>query len=96
MPYSFFLLIGLFALQYRSIVAAEEEHLEKVFGEEYRRYRRSVPSFFLTFRRYCGVSTEYDFRRAVRAERATFQTIGGLFLLLIVRWFVLGSILPLL
>lgn len=96
MPYSVFILVGLFVLQYWPIVEAEEQYLNKAFGREYRRYRRSVSSFFPAFQRYDGVRTEYDLGRAMRAERPTFQTIGGLFLLLILRWFVFSSILPLL
>ncbi len=96
MPYSIFILIGLFVLQYWPIVEAEEQCLEKTFGQEYRRYRRFVPAFFPVLRRYDGARDEYDVRRALRAERPTFQTIGGLFVLLVLRWFFFNSTLPLL
>jgi protein-S-isoprenylcysteine O-methyltransferase Ste14 len=39
------LLVGLYVLVHRLHAPTEEQHLERAFGDEYRRYRRETPRF---------------------------------------------------
>ncbi len=39
------LLVAIFFLVHRSYLATEERHLERTFGDEYRRYRDTAPRF---------------------------------------------------
>jgi protein-S-isoprenylcysteine O-methyltransferase Ste14 len=95
MPYLMVILLLFFFFQYYSIVKAEEEFLATKFGEEYVLYRNSVPAFLPRLRRTEGNDGDFNFSRALKSERATFQNIGALYLLLGVRCFVLDSKLPL-
>ncbi len=95
MPYLMFILLLLFFVQYYSIVRSEEEFLERKFGKEYIRYRESVPSFFPRWKRYGSTGGKFSLSRTLKSERSTFQTIGVLYLLIVLRCFFLESKLPL-
>lgn len=95
MPYLMVILLLFFFFQYHSIIKAEEEYLATKFGEDYVLYRDSVPAFFPRLRRKERNNGDFSFSRALRTERATFQNIGALYLLLAVRCFFLDSKLPL-
>ena len=58
------------------VARAEEDHLEEIFGEEYRRYRNSVPGFWPNVRKYSSPETLTVSVRAIR--RVTVETAGVL------------------
>ena len=58
---------ALFALQYRAIIAAEEDFLREKFGAEYEAWCRRVPRFWPRLARAVG-GRPWDFRRALRKE----------------------------
>lgn len=95
MPYLMVILLLFFFFQYYSIMKVEEEFLEEKFGEEYIGYRKSVPAFFPKRKRRQKNDMKFSLSRALRAERATFQNLGALYLLLLFRYFFLKSRLPL-
>jgi protein-S-isoprenylcysteine O-methyltransferase Ste14 len=91
MPYMLGVFVLAFAFQYALIVALEEEHLQKTFGEEYTRYRRHVPRFFPSFRRYPhAVETPFDGRAGLRSDRRTFQSMTLVVLAIALRWYTKG------
>ncbi len=49
-----------------AVVLMEEKHLDILFGEEYRRYRLSVPRFWPRFRNYKSPETITIYTRAIR------------------------------
>lgn len=64
----FSLLVLAFAAYYPLVIRAEEEHLERLQGDDFRRYKASVPAFyprFSTFREQA--SYPVDARRMRRA-----------------------------
>mgnify|MGYP000160848568 CR=1 FL=1 len=88
MPYLPIIALAFFIFQYTLIVSREEEHLQKVFGEEYTRYCENVPRFFFRFTSY---ETERSFtrspelKRGIQSEMRTLQAIGVIIVVLIVR-----------
>jgi len=83
-----------FLFQYSLIVSLEEEYLEKTFGNEFARYRESVPRFIPSFRRYAGAShvqPDLDWKRGVISERRTLQAIALVSVLLVVIRYWRGS-----
>ena len=66
-PWLLLLAAALFWLQYRAIIAAEEDFLRSRFGAEFDSYCARVPRFWPALRR-AGASRPWDFRRALRKE----------------------------
>ncbi|MCD5384264.1 isoprenylcysteine carboxylmethyltransferase family protein [candidate division WOR-3 bacterium] len=81
LPWMFLIYIPLFFLEYKIIIDVEEEFLLAKFGDEYRRYRRDVPSIFPLPKRYNRDKINPDFIRALKSERDTFITIVLVYLL---------------
>ncbi len=82
-----------FLLQYSLIVSLEEEHLDVAFGEEYQRYRASVPRFFPKLIKYESGGNRQpalDWKRGLQSERRTLQAITILVVVLIVIWLKSG------
>ncbi len=78
-----------FVFQYNMIVSLEEEFLEKEFGDAYAEYRRNVPRFIprpTPWTSEKGAYQSVDWNGAIRSEKRTFQAIGLVTLLIIVRW----------
>lgn len=96
MPYLISILLLLFFIQYYAIIRVEEEFLEKKFSEAYLSYKNRVPAFFPRLKRYRGQGPKFHLLRALKSERPTFQTVGILCLLLLLRCLFLDSKLPLL
>lgn len=63
----FALAAALFALQYRAIIAAEEEFLRGRFGAQYEEYCARVPRFWPRLQR-AQSARPWDYRRALRKE----------------------------
>lgn len=59
---------ALFALQYRAIIAAEEDFLRSRFGAEFDAYCARVPRFWPRVRAADPARRPYDWRRALRKE----------------------------
>ena len=57
-------------------IKMEEAHLERIFGEEYRDYRRQVPRFWPSLRRYAGLDMLEVPSRII--ARAAIETSGVL------------------
>ena len=78
--------IGFF-LEYYLIVRAEESYLEQKFGEEYRRYKMSVPRFLPSFfRRYSSTQkVSPNFKMAFLSEKSTLLLLLGLYVLFFLR-----------
>ncbi len=82
-----------FFLQYSLIVSLEEEHLGAAFGEEYQRYRASVPRFFPKLVKYQSGDNRHpalDWKRGLQSERRTLQAIAILVVVLIAIWLKSG------
>ncbi len=78
-----------FIFQYSMIVSLEEEFLEKEFGEAYAEYRKNVPRFIPRFTPWSSgaAATQVpDWNGALKSERRTFQAMGLVTLLIVVRW----------
>ncbi|MBL8025214.1 MAG: isoprenylcysteine carboxylmethyltransferase family protein [Fibrobacteres bacterium] len=76
MPYMVFIYAALYSIQYYFIVKLEEERLEDVFGDEYRRYKAAVPRFIPTFRKYEGASdVPFSGAVAIKNEKKVFVSI---------------------
>jgi protein-S-isoprenylcysteine O-methyltransferase Ste14 len=74
-----------FIVQYTLIVSLEEEYLIKTFGDDYRRYVRSVPRFVPTFKRFPGstnIQPDLDWIRGIISEKSTLLAITCVTLLL--------------
>lgn len=79
-----------FLIQYYLIISLEEEHLLKVYGEEYKQYKNYVPKFFPSFRKYQLSSRNQpglDWKKGLRSERRTLQAIALIIILILVIWF---------
>jgi protein-S-isoprenylcysteine O-methyltransferase Ste14 len=87
MPWMALIGIAFFAFQYSCIVHLEEEYLSKTFGDTYEAYRRSVRRWIPALRGYRSPEQMLpDWKRALKAERNTFQAIAILFVLIFFRW----------
>ena len=82
-PYLPLVYIPIFFLYYGAIVLAEEDFLEREFGEDFIKYKREVPRFIprfpLKWRR-----GDADFGEALRSEKSTFILILSWLLLTVV------------
>lgn len=97
MPWMVIAVMGLFALQYGLIIALEEEHLRKKFGEKYERYVANVPRFLprLTpFRpdsappssRAARAQQRKPWARTLRIERSTLLMLLLMTSAILLRW----------
>ncbi len=92
-PWLMIAALAYFFIQYSLIVTLEEEHLAGAFGEEYQRYRASVPRFIPKLVKYPpgnNEQPELDWKRGLQSERRTLQAITGLVVVLIVISFMPG------
>jgi len=82
-----------FTWEYTMIVSLEEQHLAVKFEGQYERYRRSVPRFVPTLKRYIAENNpqpEIDWKRGFTSEKRTLQAITLLTAVVIVLWYVRG------
>jgi protein-S-isoprenylcysteine O-methyltransferase Ste14 len=80
-----------FSFQYYEIVLAEEEFLEKEFGESYLEFKNHVPRFLPRLVPYRNAAQEHqlpNWKEAVHSERRTFQALGLVLLVLLVLWYM--------
>lgn len=92
-PWMALVAFAVFATEYALIVSLEEEYLMKTFGEEYARYRKDVPRFIPTLRKYergDNPQPELDWRRGFSSEKRTLEAIGIITLVIILLWRVGG------
>lgn len=78
------IVVALFALQYRAIIAAEEQFLRDRFGAAYEAYCARVPRFWPRLGR-AGAPRPWDFRRALRKEHNPAAAWTALAVLLVAR-----------
>ena len=65
--------LALFAVQYRAIIAAEESFLRERFGAKFEEYRHAVPRFWPRLRGRIAPSPRgWSWRRALRKEHNPF------------------------
>jgi|Deesub1362B_J571_1020462.scaffolds.fasta_scaffold15544_2 protein-S-isoprenylcysteine O-methyltransferase Ste14 len=92
MPWMLFIVLAFFVFQYGLIISLEEEFLRGKFGELYRQYCRHVPRIFPRFRPYrSGQNRKPSLAAALKSELSTFLNFFGTFLLIFLRWKLLGS-----
>jgi protein-S-isoprenylcysteine O-methyltransferase Ste14 len=69
--------MGLFAVQYRAIIAAEEQFLRAKFGRRFDEYAARVPRFWPRLR-LAGARGPWSWRRALRKEHNPFAAWAAL------------------
>ena len=74
----------IFFVYYYLIIKEEESCLEKKFGEEFIRYRKSTPAFCPNFRKW--KRGQFLGRDALRMESSTYLTVGFIFLLFLIKF----------
>lgn len=80
-----------FAVQYRLIVAGEEEYLAGRFGAEYEEYRRQVPRFLPRLTRYvpsAAPAKALNPSEGLASEKRTLQAVGIVTLMLVIIYIV--------
>jgi len=82
-PWAFLLAAVAFGILYFSIVPAEEEYLFRRFGQEYRRYRESVPRFIPRLRPFPGREQMPFAWRAVYGELFMALFLTGIYIALL-------------
>jgi protein-S-isoprenylcysteine O-methyltransferase Ste14 len=78
-----------FIVQYRLIVALEEEFLEKEFGAGYLEYKKQVPRFIprlVPYRTAAQAGQRPNWYEALRSETRTFQALVLVVGVLVVLW----------
>ena len=76
-----------FVLIYPRVILREEEHLERLFPDEFRKYRASVPRFFPRLTLRPRLTFSFDQYLANREYNAAMGLIGALALFL-AKWWV--------
>ena len=71
--------ITTFWLYYERIMIAEEAFLAEKFGEEYRRWAASTPTFVPALRQWRPNDHSFSFRTVLRAEHSALLVIGALY-----------------
>jgi protein-S-isoprenylcysteine O-methyltransferase Ste14 len=90
-PWLTMMALGFFLFQYNMIVQNEERYLAERFRDEYENYRRCVPKFFPSWKRYHGGKNEQpalEWKRGLDSEKRTLQAIVLLTVVLVIRWMV--------
>ncbi|MGB9876563.1 MAG: methyltransferase family protein [bacterium] len=80
----------LFALIYVPTIKGEEDFLEKRFGEEYERYKLSVPCFFPSFKKRSSIKENCGFKWSRVKENKELRSL--FFSLLLIFLFFLKKI----
>lgn len=84
----------LFFVQYQSIVAWEENHLRKEFGEAYSKYCQTVPRWIPSYSSVVQMVSEFDWtilqnqaivRATLHSERNTLLAIGAIITMIFLR-----------
>ena len=82
LPYLLYLVILYFSIQYSLSVNYEESELEKLYGEDFLKYKESVPRFYPRLSAYPKKSKyEMDLSTALVSEKTTFLAIVGFIIL---------------
>jgi len=90
-PWLVFAALVWFSFQYYQIVMAEEEFLEKEFGEAYLEFKNNVPRFLPQLVPYKSSAQEHqlpNWKEAAHSERRTFQALALVLAILLVLWLV--------
>lgn len=87
-PYLQIIGIIYFLVQYYCIIIAEEEYLEKYFGEKYLKYKKSVGRFFYIFRSIPNEiksDIKFNLMKGLKSESKTLiAIIFNVFLIIII------------
>jgi len=87
MPWLLLIFLVLFGLQYRMIIALEEEHLRQRFGKIYAEYLEQVPRFMPRLTPFRPQSTPgMPLARALRIEKDTLLSTLLISLAIFLRW----------
>ena len=87
MPWFLLLYLILFYFQYTAIIGLEEEFLRNKFGRIYSEYEKNVPRFFPQIKNWGqGNRLPTGFKKALRTERNTLQSLSAVTILLLIRW----------
>ena len=71
-----------YLIVYLNLILYEEEKLEQIFGEEFRKYKREVPRLIPNFKKV-NFRGGYDFSLAMR-EHKEWQTWLGILVVFVV------------
>ena len=77
-----FLIILIWWIYYERIMFAEEDFLQKKFGEAFTAWADKTPAFFPSFSNWTQPELPFSFKTVVRREYTTFFAIIGVFSLL--------------
>lgn len=89
MPYLLLIVAVYFGIQYNLIVLSEEAALLRLFGEQFTRYRNSVPRFIPRMKpSSLNNPLSPDWKTGMRTERSTFMSLGAILLMFIVRMMI--------
>ncbi len=88
-PYLLLVVTVYFGIQYKLIVLSEETELLRLFGEQFIRYRTSVPRFIPRMKPLSlNNPLSPDWKTGMRTERSTFMSLSAILLMFIVRMMI--------
>ena len=88
-PYLPIVTLLYFIFQYEMIVSLEEEHLAQKYGAEYQQYRKAVPKFIPSPKKYnsnINGQPKVDWNRGLKSENRTLQAILIIIVIIIILW----------
>lgn len=90
-PYLVLIALIFFYIQYYFIIREEEKFLLEKFGEDYKKYKESVPRWIPSFKKYSAPGIpqpEFNLNAAFKSERRTLQALLFIMVILIILFLV--------
>ena len=87
-PWLVIVAFAFFLVQYTLIISIEEEYLTKAFGDEYKRYMKSVPRLLPRITPYASgenVQPDLDWARGIVSEKSTLLAIVTVTVIVVAR-----------
>ena len=75
-----------FVLIYPRVILREEEHLERLFPSEFRKYKAAIPRFFPRLTLHPNLTFSFEQYMANREYNTAMGFVGALSLFLVKRW----------